>query len=152
MSWAVHVVTAGELKQQMPRGRGGAPAWLELLTGQERRAYSAEDGGCLVVARDGATVGGWAGFVRIAPKGCEISQFVVQGEHRGKGLGTRLMQGLLNEVRRMGYARVVSRIEPWCPEWRAFYKGHGFVFVNEEDEEQEARQKGQGAAMELVME
>lgn len=148
MSWAVHVLTLAELKRRMPRGQGSLD-WAELLTTHDRSAYSAEAGGCFVVARDGPAVGGWAGFVRVAPKGCEIGQFVVRDEYRGKGLGTRLMQGLLNEARRMGYGRVVSRIEPWCPEWRAFYKGHGFVFVNEEDEDNDSG--GSGAAMELVM-
>ena len=148
MTWAVHVLTKPELQRKAPRGQGPLD-WAELLSAAERQAYSPPHGGCLVVARDAGALGGWAGFKRIAPKACEIGQFVVRSEYRGKGLGTRLMQGLLNEARRMGYARVVSRLEPWCPEWRAFYTGHGFAFVNADDEDTAAA--SQGAMMELVL-
>lgn len=113
--------------------RALSPRTFDLTNIFEDREAFLPPRGCFFVIRDPAAddFAACAGFRQIDPQTCEIAHFVVAYDYRGRGLGSRLMKSLLAEARQNGYTRVVSHIEPWCPEWRAFYAAHGFVFTDE---------------------
>ncbi len=59
-----------------------------------------------------------------------IDHFVVSPEFRGHGLGTRLMNVLLDHAKSLSIRTLRATIPGWCPEWRAFYSRFGFVFTD----------------------
>ena len=124
--WTVQKLSAEDLTKLSPRTFDLA----DIFT--DRQAW-APPKGCLLVIKEDSDYVACAGFKPIAPRACEISPFVISYEYRGKGLGSKLMQTLLQEARAAGYVRIVSHIEPWCPEWRAFYQAHGFEFVEDDN-------------------
>jgi phosphinothricin acetyltransferase len=67
----------------------------------------------LVAARDGQ-VAGWAGISGYRPRDCyagigEFSIYIAR-DARGQGIGKRLLDALVDEARRLGYWKLVSRI------------------------------------------
>jgi ribosomal protein S18 acetylase RimI-like enzyme len=56
----------------------------------------------------------------------EISTFVAL-EHRGRGIGSRLMTATLEAARERGYARIVATIRADNEHAIAFYRGQGFA-------------------------
>lgn len=62
-----------------------------------------------------------AGFAQYRRKGDAVEFFhtVIEDEHEGQGLGSRLVRGALDEMRARG-----ERIIPTCPFVRSFVEDH----------------------------
>lgn len=88
----------------------------------------ARGGAFLVVFEDGAAVAG-GGLKRLDDEGraCEIKRMFVVPEARGRGHASRLLQGLEDEARRLGYR--VARLDTGehQPQAQAMYERAGYA-------------------------
>lgn len=91
--------------------------------------FSAARGGCfLVVVEDGVAVAG-GGLKRLDAEGhaCEIKRMFVVPEARHRGHASRLLKGLEDEARRLGYR--VARLDTGVhqPQAQAMYERAGYA-------------------------
>jgi len=110
--------------------RGLTPQTFDLANVFERlEVYAGENGAVLV----GEVDGGLAAGAAIEKRGdvLHVEHFVVSPEYRGHGLGGKLMRAVVEKGRKMGVRKIVSEAPGWCPEWRAFYTRHGFVYTQD---------------------
>ena len=78
------------------------------------------------VAREGgAIIGGVTGEAHPAFGWAHIHRLWVAEDHRGQGLGTRLMRAIEDEARRLGCRH--ARVETLTVQAPAFYTGLGYV-------------------------
>ena len=59
----------------------------------------------VLVASDGAIIGS-VGLHRVDERTIELRKMYLRSSHRGRGLGTTLLEHALTEARRLGYARI----------------------------------------------
>lgn len=89
---------------------------LEPKTREDRLQWLAEHDDrhpVLVAELDGQVVG-WSSLSRWRPR-CAYedtgeTSFYVQSEHRGKGVGRRLKEALIDEARRLGYHTLIAGV------------------------------------------
>lgn len=89
--------------------------------------FSAGRGGAfLVVSEDGETVAG-GGLKRLDEEACEIKRMFVVPSARGRGHASRLLQGLEDEARRLGYR--IARLDTGehQPQAQAMYERAGYA-------------------------
>ncbi|MCW2996019.1 MAG: GCN5-related N-acetyltransferase [Conexibacter sp.] len=89
--------------------------------------FSADRGGAfLVVFEDGVPVAG-GGLKRLGAGACEIKRMFVVPDARGRGHASRLLQGLEDEARRLGYA--IARLDTGKhqPAAQAMYERAGYA-------------------------
>lgn len=105
------------------------------------------DGGShpLLVAVDGPAVVGWAGLSPYRARACyagiaEVSVYV-DAAARGRGVGKRLLQGVVDAAAAAGFWKVVSRVFPFNHASRAACRAAGFREVG--TYEKHARLDGQ---------
>ena len=105
---------------------------VEERTEEERRAWltnRSERHPVLVAVRDGQVVG-WASLNQFNPR--EAYRFVadfsvyVAREARGSGIGSRLLEALIAEARRLGYHKLVLAAFPFNGAGRRLYRRFGF--------------------------
>ena len=110
----------------------GATFDTELRTPAHRRAVI-ERGGprfpILVAELDGR-VAGWASLTEHSPRACyagiaECSVYI-DASARGRGVGSALMGALVDEARRLGFWKLVSRAFPFNAASRALCARAGF--------------------------
>jgi GNAT superfamily N-acetyltransferase len=65
-----------------------------------------EPGGAFIVARDGEAVIGCVGLRKMDAETCEMKRLFVTGGYKGRGVGKRLVELIIEEAGRMGYARM----------------------------------------------
>jgi ribosomal protein S18 acetylase RimI-like enzyme len=80
----------------------------------------------LVAECEGAIVG--CGQLRRWQRGAEIADLVVAGPFRGRGIGRRLIEALLQEARSLGVPRVEIGVEADNGRALALYRRLGFVY------------------------
>lgn len=120
-----------EIHNEGIRARG-ATFDTELRTVEERRA-AIERGDPrfpILVAEIGGRVVGWASLTPHSPRACyagiaECSVYIGEGA-RGRRVGTVLMTALLDEARRLGFWKLVSRAFPFNAASRAMCARAGF--------------------------
>lgn len=71
---------------------------------EQIRRQSALPDGCFAIAMDVSVPAGCAGFRRLSPSRCELFDVYVRPGHRGRGIGSALVQRLLKQARAAGYA------------------------------------------------
>lgn len=84
----------------------------------------------MLVAVDDSGVVGWAGLSAYRPRTCyagiaEFSIYLDAGA-RGRGIGRRLLEALIDVARERGYWKLVSRIFPFNTASRALCRRCGF--------------------------
>ncbi|TPG51533.1 GNAT family N-acetyltransferase [Roseomonas nepalensis] len=93
----------------------------------------APPGGEMLLARAGGPGAAPLGCVALRPLGpagtAEMKRLYVVPAGRGMGLGLALVEAVLGEARRMGYARVVLDTLPFMAEAAALYRRAGFVEI-----------------------
>ena len=83
--------------------------------------------GVLLVAADGDR---YAGVIALRPfdtRICEMKRLFIRPEARGLGLARRLIDALLAEARRLGYAEIRLDTLPMMGAAQALYEAMGFV-------------------------
>ena len=79
----------------------------------------------LVVRIPGCRVAGFCSFWLVVDE-IHINNVAILPEHRGRGLGTRLMRRVLTEGRRLGATRATLEVRSSNEAARKFYEGLGF--------------------------
>ncbi len=95
-----------------------------------RRLREGERHPLLVAVDDRGAVLGWAGVGSYRPRECyagigEFSVYLADAA-RGRGLGKRLLEALIDAARRQGYWKLVSRVFPFNEASRALCRSCGF--------------------------
>ena len=84
----------------------------------------------MLVADDEGVVLGWASLSTYRPRACYagIAEFSIYLDRaaRGRGLGRRLLEALIDAARDRGYTKLVSRIFPFNTASRALCRACGF--------------------------
>jgi L-amino acid N-acyltransferase YncA len=104
----------------------------DLRTEADRRAVieSGDERHPVLVAELDGRVVGWAAIASYRPRACyrgvgDVSLYV-DAAHRGRGVGRRLMDALIDEARRLGYWKVLSRLFPENGASRGMCRAAGF--------------------------
>jgi L-amino acid N-acyltransferase YncA len=83
-----------------------------------------------LVAEDAGTVVGWAGVSSYRSRACYIGigefSIYLDRSARGRGLGRRLLEALVDAARERGYWKLVSRIFPFNVASRSLCRSCGF--------------------------
>jgi L-amino acid N-acyltransferase YncA len=111
------------------RGRGATFETRERTAADIRASLDDPRYPVLVAEVDG-TVAGWASSSSYRARECyagiaECSLYVA-GTAQGRGVGTRLMAGLIAELERRGFWKTLSRLFPENTASRAMCARHGF--------------------------
>lgn len=84
-------------------------------------------GGTFVVLEDqGGSIVGAYGLYPLDNQTCELRKMYLHKSQRGKGLGKSLMEGALEEARRLGFARMTLETASVLKEAIALYESYGF--------------------------
>lgn len=87
----------------------------------------------IIVAELDGTVVGWASLSkwsdRAAYSETAETSFYVQEEHRGKGVGRKLKQAVIDEARRLGFHSLIARVAQGSDESIHLNESFGFVRV-----------------------
>lgn len=83
--------------------------------------------GRLLLARECGTVLGCAALRRVDESACEMKRVYVRPAARGRNLGRRLVQAILNEAKIAGYSRVCLDVLPEFTAAQRLYESLGFV-------------------------
>lgn len=82
--------------------------------------------GRLLLARDDDALLGCAALRRVDESTCEMKRVYVRPAARGKGLGRRLVEAILNEAKTAGYSRICLDVLPEFTAAQALYVSLGF--------------------------
>ncbi|MGA2499450.1 MAG: GNAT family N-acetyltransferase [Tepidisphaeraceae bacterium] len=88
--------------------------------------YSRRGGSFSVLETGDGKVIGTVGIQPRAPGVCELRKMYLSREHRGRGLGRRLLDHGLAEARRLGFGRVVLETASVLKEAIRLYEQYGF--------------------------
>ena len=67
--------------------------------------YARPDGR-LIVAMDGGKAAGCVALRKLEEGVCEMKRLYVKPDHRGKGIGRKLVNAILDEAKKIGYAKM----------------------------------------------
>jgi GNAT superfamily N-acetyltransferase len=87
--------------------------------------------GRLLLASDGPEAAGLACIKRIREDIGEIKRMYVRPSFRGRGLGRKLLEGLIREARTIGYTRIRLDSTRFMKEAHALYRSAGFEEIDE---------------------
>lgn len=102
------------------------PASTDADLGDIEQSYFARGGAFHVLeAENGAIIGAY-GLYRMDSDTCELRKMYLRREHRGHGLGKRLLDHALAQARERGFRRVVLETASVLKEAIALYESYGF--------------------------
>ena len=92
----------------------------------EIRRKTRPPAGCFLVAGDDANFVGSASFRPLGPGACEMHDVWVPPAYRGRGIGARLVERLMEEARLAGYDVMRLETATFMPHAHAVYAAQGF--------------------------
>jgi len=92
----------------------------------EIRGRTSPPHGCFLVALEGGEFAGSASFRPLSPGACEMHDVFVRPAFRGRGIGTALVERLMEEARGAGYGLVRLETATFMPYAHAVYAALGF--------------------------
>jgi len=102
------------------------PASTDADLSDIEQSYFARGGTFHVLeSRDGAIIGAY-GLYRVDGDTCELRKMYLRPEHRGQGLGKRLLDHALAQARELGFRAVVLETASVLKEAIALYESYGF--------------------------
>ena len=108
----------------------------ELYTPEQRfgpnlKAEHLGDGrGTFLVARDGKRAVGCGAIRLLDPKTAEVKRMYVEPDHRGKGIGRAVLDGLDAAARQLGARRLVLETGVHSKEALSLYRNAGFTQID----------------------
>lgn len=90
-------------------------------------AYAADQGGELLLALCDSQAAGCVAMRRLDLKSGEMKRLYCRSAFRGRGIGRRLAQAILDSARELGYTRICLDTMPVMVEARRLYESLSFV-------------------------
>ena len=86
----------------------------------------AQPSGRLLLAFDNSQIIGCIALRKLAEGICEMKRLYVRSEYRGKGIGKKLADSIIEEAKAIGYHRMLLDTLPVMKEATAMYRSMGF--------------------------
>lgn len=91
------------------------------------KAYFARGGAFYVLETQAGEIIGAYGLYPMEAGVCELRKMYLRADHRGQGLGKRLMDDVLENVRQLGFRQIVLETASVLKEAIVLYKKYGFA-------------------------
>jgi GNAT superfamily N-acetyltransferase len=85
-----------------------------------------ERGGTFLVLVDSGRVIGTVGVARLDDHTCELHRMYLSIDHRGRGLGRRMLTGAVDWARAAGFARMIAWSDVKLTTAHGLYRSYGF--------------------------
>jgi GNAT superfamily N-acetyltransferase len=85
--------------------------------------------GCLVLAHENEKIIGCAAIREFKGSNCELKRMYLKPECRGKGVGKKLLQFMLEKAKTLGYSKMLLDTLPLMKEAQQLYLQFGFKHI-----------------------
>ena len=121
---------------------GGDSASTEMNRYPAER-FLAPEGAFIVLVHDDSVVAGGA-FMRFDARTAEFKRIWTRTDHRGRGLGKRVLTELERRAAELGYAEIFLTTGPRQPEAVALYRGTGYTHLHTPEDDAQRGTRGFG--------